>query len=135
MQFSEAATSITPAEKGTALSHILTTPALERATPCVPSPLWGSQHGRRLHVQPIPRYNTSVAICQLQFITRTAPLKAETLPPSATSKRRLLPFIRDSEITDDSNYSPYNTQACADPGGFSCHPQHVPPEALTHPEP
>lgn len=76
MQFSETAKSITPAEKGTALSHILTISALEGNNPVCPA-LWGSQHGRRLHVQTIPHYNTSVAICQLQFITRTAPLKVE----------------------------------------------------------
>lgn len=119
MQFSETAKSITPAEKGTILSHIPTTSALEGNNPLCAQPSVGQPAWKEAAC-------STNSTLQHEHGNLSAPIHHQDCSSegrnAAALRWCLLPFIRDSEITQDTNYSPYNTQACADPAGFSCHP-------------
>lgn len=118
MQFSETAKSITPEEKGTILSHIPTTSALKGNNPLYAQPSVGQPAWKEAAC-------STNSTSQHEHGNLSAPIHHQDCSSegrnTAALRWCLLPFIRDSEITQDTNYSPYNTQACADPAGFSCH--------------
>lgn len=99
MQFSETAKSITPAGKGTVLSHILTISALEGNNPLC------AQHsvGQPAREEAECSNNSTL---QHERGNSSAPIHHQEGGkhfPTLTSERRLLPFIREAEITHDSN--------------------------------